>query len=1072
MKAPGKSKLNRSIAILVLVAVLVVVLEPGSGSGASVPAGGPKNLTPAQQRILTAPAVQAPDATFSFDRPPGPQFTAAQKQAQRDAGKRIVPMVLAAFRNGAGSVRIPPGDYRFGKERWDRAGVVYALEFSGLQRDAEQTFTIDASGATLWFDLPDDQAPTAHFAVGFKECRNLVFRGATLDRGTPGHVEGRIMDFDFASNRIEIQLSPGLTVPTNFSGQLEQRIVPFKADGTFCAPLYALQRGGTRLKYRGITPGSQPGRYWVTMQEPALLETIRNPAWQRAYGEQGVLRVGDGVSCVYAVSCALELVRCGNLTLDGLNVFMPKGWAAEWGGEGGHLWKNCYLGPRPGTSQWQGGEGFMFCATRHGTTLDNVTIRHTTDDTANFHGYWGNIQSIAGNRVTFELNPEFQRTVLRDVAVGDRLLFHDKTTGQTLGSALVTGSDGARMILDKPAESFRNSIVEWPDHACAGWTIQHCAWQDNYQRLLIQSGPGTVRNCTFTRQGSALELNSVMPYVEGGVPRDITITSNVFADVNPMPHGATITVYSHTFGPSVSQFSKIVIMGNTFIRPGETAVALDHVTGGVIAGNRFDRPVEYTALALPGEPRRRQAIWLSCCANFQVEGNALNDPGHFTAPSATTGTPIIGYDDRCRDISTASAVPPGSGTNAAFKPGVVRTGSGENSLARLTLTGSTSPWVAPVAEPQQFIVLNGVPSSAFGQVRREFTNSPGARVAVGAAAIFSYFAQPRAQTAADLQQFLRRSQETGLPVVIQLDGESWWGARPDLWNWWDPAAPGYSAANRANVEWTGWSPDDAIKIAWRNWGRQLRVLPPPNLMSPRYRAACHAEMAALIPLVLDWWKALPADQRHLFIGLKVGWESSIGVNAWYYPNGNSLLTQPERLDPSTGLRADQPPARGVVQIGYAAVKTAGLRREGAITEADLAEVARRHLEDLAREAQWLGVPRERLFTHTAGWKEGELLYQAAVNRFSCPGWSFYRHADAPEKDLGVQSALQHSDAPYWAAVEWLYQGPRQREPWRRALAATLGQPRCRYLCIYNWSGIRNRREILDAIRDIVAAHRQ
>ena len=589
------------------------------------------------------------NATFNFDAPPGPQFGEAQKQLQREAGSMVLPLVLEAFGNGAESVRIPPGDYRFGKERWDREGVVYALEFKGLQREPERAFTIDATGATFWFDLPDDQAPTAHFAVGFKECRNIVFRGATLDRGTRGHVEGKITDFDFTKNRIEIQLSPGLMVPTNFSDKLEQRVVPFKSDGTFCAPLYALQDGGTRLKYRGITPGTQPGRYWVAMKEPALLDTIRNPDWHRAYGEQGVLRVGDGLSCVYAVSCAIELVRCANVTVDGLHVFIPKGWGAEWGGDGGHLWKNCYFGPRPGASQWQGGEGFMFCATRRGTMLDNVTIRHTTDDTANFHGYWGNIKSIAGNRVTFDLNHEFRHTVWRDAAVGDQVLFHDKTTGQSLGTAFVTGLETNTATLDKSAASFTNAIVEWPDHACAGWTIQNCHWHDNYQRLLIQSGPGTVRNCTFTRHGSAIELNSVMPFVEGGVPRDITITGNVFSDVNPVPHGATISVYTHTFGRGTAQLSNIVITGNTFIRPGEAAIALNSVNWGVIASNRFARPVEQTALAKPIEPRHQQAIWLSRCTNMQVDGNAVSDPGHHTARDPVTRATVVGCE-RCEGI--------------------------------------------------------------------------------------------------------------------------------------------------------------------------------------------------------------------------------------------------------------------------------------------------------------------------------------------------------------------------------------------------------------------------------------
>jgi hypothetical protein len=650
MNTPSPSTLRLSIQTLALLPVLAGVFGAGPASGASAATGAPKHLTPAQQRILARPAVQAPDATFSFEDPPGPQFTEAREHAQRDAAQRIVPMVWEAFRSGADSVQIPPGDYRFGKERWDRDGVVYPLEFAGLKRDPERTFTIDASGAAFWFDLPDDQAPTAHFAVGFKECHNIVFRGATLDRGTRGHIEGRITDFDFAGHRIELQLSPGLTIPTNFSDKLEQRVVPFKADGTFCAPLYALQRGGTQLKYRCITPAALPGRCWVTMREPALLDTIRDPRWEQAYGRQGVLRVGDGLSCVYAVSCALELVRCRNVTMDGLRVFMPKAWGAEWGGDGGHLWKDCYFGPRPGTSQWQGGEGFMFCATRHGPTLDNVTLRHTTDDTANFHGYWGNIKSIAGARVTFDVNHEFRRTVLGDAAVGDRLLFHDKTTGQALGGAIVTGIEGATMILDGSAKSFTNAIVEWPDHACADWTIQNCRWQDNYQRLLIQSGPGTVRNCTFTRHGSAVELNSVMPYVEGGVPRDITVTGNVFTDVNPVPHGATITVYAHSYGRGASPLGHIVITGNTFIRPGEAAIALDNVTSGVIADNRFDRPVEQTALARPKEPRRQQAIWLSRCTNFRVEGNVLNDPDHQTARDPITGSHVIGCDDLCRDI--------------------------------------------------------------------------------------------------------------------------------------------------------------------------------------------------------------------------------------------------------------------------------------------------------------------------------------------------------------------------------------------------------------------------------------
>lgn len=170
-----------------------------------------------------------------------------------------------------------------------------------------------------------------------------------------------------------------------------------------------------------------------------------------------------------------------------------------------------------------------------------------------------------------------------------------------------------------------------------------------------------MRNSTFTRQGSAVELNSVMPFVEGGVPRDITLAGNVFDGVNPMPHGAAVTVYSHTFGRGAPSLSNIVISGNTFIRPGESAIALSGVNGGVIASNRFERPLEYTALARPGEPRRQQAVWLARCADLRVDRNVLTDPGRHATRDATTGSPLLGCDSQSRNIRLDAPSQPAAG---------------------------------------------------------------------------------------------------------------------------------------------------------------------------------------------------------------------------------------------------------------------------------------------------------------------------------------------------------------------------------------------------------------------------
>jgi hypothetical protein len=371
----------------------------------------------------------------------------------------------------------------------------------------------------------------------------------------------------------------------------------------------------------------------------------------------------------------------------------------------------------------------------------------------------------------------------------------------------------------------------------------------------------------------------------------------------------------------------------------------------------------------------------------------------------------------------------------------------------------------------QYIVFNIIPGESYRTIFEQVARTTGGRspehIGIGIAAIFSYLNQPREQTKRDLSEFLALSEEFNIPVVVQLDGEQWWEGRPDLWNWWDPKSPGYDSANRENVEWYGWGPQYAMKIAWRNWGRQIRVLPPPNFMSKRYRDACHEEMRIFVPLVLQWWRRLPAERKGLFIGIKLGWESAIGVNSFYLPDGNALLGRPEADDPQVVLKGERVPDRGVAAIGYAAVTTAGLATSGTLKEADLATIVARHLKDLCGLAAKLGVPREKLFTHVGGWKEEELLYDAALNRYTCPGWSFYRHAIDASKDKGVQRVLSRSDAPYWAAVEWMLMDDSSATDWHDALMRTLAIPKCRYLCIYNWSGIRDNHGAVEGIRAVL-----
>ena len=72
----------------------------------------------------------------------------------------------------------------------------------------------------------------------------------------------------------------------------------------------------------------------------------------------------------------------------------------------------------------------------------------------------------------------------------------------------------------------------------------------------------------------------------------------------------------------------------------------------------------------------------------------------------------------------------------------------------------------------------------------------------------------------------------------------------------------------------------------------------------------------------------------------------------------------------------------------------------------------------------------------------------------------------------MQRNLAKSDAPYWAATEWLLQGTGEASAWRSALSNTLADPRCRYVCVFNWESIRASDSILQGITEFIAASRK
>jgi hypothetical protein len=365
-----------------------------------------------------------------------------------------------------------------------------------------------------------------------------------------------------------------------------------------------------------------------------------------------------------------------------------------------------------------------------------------------------------------------------------------------------------------------------------------------------------------------------------------------------------------------------------------------------------------------------------------------------------------------------------------------------------------------------FINQSSYQESEVQTIYSKFGGQSNRKVAVGLGVIISVLNGEPSVVLAKLNSQLALAAKYDLPISVKLDGEIWWTYRSDLWNWWDSSKPGYDPDNKDNVEWTGWNRDAAIKIGWLNWGRQIRMVPCPNLMSPEFQEAWRVEITKCVNAIKIWYDGLPEGKKYLFGGIVTGWESSIGMSVFHYPNGNSYLSQPESADPVTGINVTMLPSRGLQTLGYAAVKTAGIASSGNMTEQMQTEVVRRHLEAVAKTIFDLGIPRSLIFTHCGGWVEGESLYSAALNKYSCPGWSFYKYAADPTKDITAMNALSKSDAPYWGAVEWLLQGSAKTQAeWVAALKTSLAN-NCKKVSIYNWGSINTNQNAMNGIKEV------
>lgn len=313
--------------------------------------------------ITNLPAHARPHLSY-LDNPPGPQFTDWEKQTQMTAGDVLKDNILAAFARGAASYRVPAIDYR-----WDSNGLV----FEHLVRDDARPFTIDAFGATFWMDRGPKNLLQPGGGLEFRNCRNIHFKGATLDLDPPTDMQGRVSRWDRPNDRFEIVISPGSPSVERSTEALRL----YKPDGARIPDDDAIAQSIT---------ASTPGRMWVDLPHQSYLLNSENPEQTLTNDNRSTLQVGDGVVVALTRTSMINIVDSGHISIQDVNIY-GDGDNSEEGGEGGHLWKNVKMTRRPKTNRLWGSGGISSKNLEHASTYDHVEVASGQNEMSDVHGH-------------------------------------------------------------------------------------------------------------------------------------------------------------------------------------------------------------------------------------------------------------------------------------------------------------------------------------------------------------------------------------------------------------------------------------------------------------------------------------------------------------------------------------------------------------------------------------------------------------------------------------------------------------------------------------------------------------
>lgn len=256
------------------------------------------------------------------------------------------------------------------------------------------------------------------------------------------------------------------------------------------------------------------------------------------------------------------------------------------------------------------------------------------------------------------------------------------------------------------------------------------------------------------------------------------------------------------------------------------------------------------------------------------------------------------------------------------------------------------------------------------------------------------------------------AKDRNVAVYFTFYSMNHWPAQ--LWNWYDPAQPGYNPENKKNVEWTDWS-GTPTKNRYSLQEGETRLAPVMCYNSPAVLAEVSYITSNVVgPALLRGMRDLKSTGKEdLFGGITLSEELSLDDYSGI-----------DQINPKLGAMMKQDGALKT-RLGYCALTNLGYSKDNPPPSypAALAKINQDYSAYWGKQLVQAGIPKNKLYTHVAPATDAAYLQytnapiDTAFNEFSNPGWTTYLAGPLSSGFSILYKALADNGSPTWGSTE-------------------------------------------------------